>query len=76
MWQAGGGFDRNLTEWDRIHKGIEYIEWNPVRRGLVVDPVQWEWSSAQARAGLANVPLPIDSVDSVFRVDGDALSKP
>jgi len=38
LWQAGGGFDRNLTDWDRIQRAIEYIEWNPVRRGFVSTP--------------------------------------
>jgi putative transposase len=34
--------------WDTIRKAIEYIEWNPVRRGLVSDPLEWRWFSRAA----------------------------
>ncbi len=34
---------RSDEEFDRI---VRYIEWNPVRAGLVGEPHEWPWSSA------------------------------
>jgi len=45
FWQAGGGFDRNVTEAEIIFAMIEYIHANPVRRGLVSLAEEWKWSS-------------------------------
>ena len=72
FWQPGGGFDRNLWDQDAIRKAIEYIEWNPVRRGLVRDPTDWEWSSARARAGHGSVPLEIDPVNLEINVSRES----
>jgi putative transposase len=49
FWQPGGGFDRNLWNAKAIHDSINYIEANPVRKGLVAKPDEWQWSSASAR---------------------------
>jgi len=46
FWQAGGGYDLNINTEDYAIKTIEYIHNNPVRRGLVDDPLIWKWSSA------------------------------
>jgi len=62
FWQEGGGYDRNLYNWNKISSAIDYIEWNPVRRGLVSDPLDWEWSSARARTGIERIPLVIDKI--------------
>jgi putative transposase len=62
LWQAGGGFDRNLIEWNQIDEKIVYVELNPVRRGLAKESSDWTWSSARARAGDAKVPLSVDPV--------------
>jgi len=62
FWQPGGGYDRNLFDMEKIKDVIEYIEFNPVRRGLVADPIDWEWSSARARNGQLDVPLQIDKL--------------
>lgn len=62
VWQRGGGYDRNLFTPELIHRAIEYIEYNPVRRGLVDEPCEWKWSSARARAGYKEVPIQIDEV--------------
>ena len=32
---------------DALDEMVEYIHRNPVRRGLVDDPLKWEWSSAR-----------------------------
>jgi len=47
FWQVGGGFDRNVKEVDDYWTCIEYIHWNPVRRGLTEQPQDWPWSSAR-----------------------------
>ena len=41
FWQPGGGYDRNATELTTVHKMIDYIHYNPVRRGLVNTPEDW-----------------------------------
>jgi len=64
FWQAGGGFDRNLYKMEHIIKTIDYIEYNPVHRGLVSEPAEWIWSSAQARMGNSDTPLRIDAIES------------
>ena len=46
FWQKGGGYDRNYWSADTIRTQINYIHLNPVRRGLVENPEDWEWSSA------------------------------
>lgn len=35
-------------------RAILYVDWNPVRAGLVKKPDQWQWSSAKAHAGDAD----------------------
>lgn len=49
FWQAGGGYDRNFWSPEAIHNSINYIEKNPVRKGLIDSPENWEWSSARPR---------------------------
>ncbi|GAB4329614.1 MAG: hypothetical protein Kow0074_26180 [Candidatus Zixiibacteriota bacterium] len=56
LWQAGGGYDRNLYPGDTIWRAIEYIEWNPVTRNLVTRP----W------AGDVEVPLRVDATDVIL----------
>jgi putative transposase len=46
FWQPGGGFDRNVTEPRTLASMIDYIHFNPVRRGLVPQARDWQWSSA------------------------------
>jgi len=45
FWQRGGGYDRNLRSASDVHEKIAYVHANPVRRGLVVRPQDWPWSS-------------------------------
>jgi putative transposase len=63
FWQPRGGFDGNLWKERTIQQVIDTIHANPVRRGLVDRPTDWEWSSARAHAGGGDVPLQIDPVD-------------
>ena len=63
FWQPGGGFDRNIFREKSVPSIIEYIHNNPVRRELVDDPLDWEWSSARFWGGQTNVPLQMDMPD-------------
>jgi putative transposase len=47
FWQAGPGYDRNLTTSSVLEAAVHYIHMNPVRRGLVKRAVDWKWSSAR-----------------------------
>lgn len=60
FWQAGGGFDRNITREKSVPAVVEYIHANPVRRGLVDRPTDWVWSSARFWEGCSDVPLEMD----------------
>ncbi len=60
FWQPGGGYDRNVRNETALVSMIEYIHANPVRRGLVRSPEDWEWSSAGWYAGGRDVPLAMD----------------
>jgi putative transposase len=59
VWQAGGGYDRNLFSPAAIKAAIKYIHANPVRSGLCETIVDWKWSSARWYFGL----------DSEFEID-------
>ncbi len=62
FWLAGGGFDQNITTEKSLPEIIEYIHANPVRRGRVRSPLDWEWSSARFWAGLGPVHLEMDQL--------------
>ena len=47
FWQRGGGHDRNVRDDEAMRNHIEYIHFNPVKRGLVERGVDWKWSSAR-----------------------------
>jgi hypothetical protein len=44
LWQ-GRFFDRALRTVKEYGRAIEYIHWNPVKRGLVKRAREWVWSS-------------------------------
>jgi putative transposase len=60
FWQRGGGYDRNIVEPSSVHRQIEYIHNNPVRRELCSKPEDWLWSSAADYAGMRAGPLRVD----------------
>jgi putative transposase len=60
FWQPGSGFDRNIREMQVVLAEIDYIHANPVRRGLVARPKDWQWSSAPWYAGIGPVPIEMD----------------
>jgi putative transposase len=59
FWQAGGGYDRNIT--GELFEKLRYIHWNPVKRGLCKKPEDWEWSSARWYKRARDTAVPIDS---------------
>ena len=60
FWQPGGGFDHNIFREKTVPSVMDYIHNNPVRRGLVSAPTEWEWSSARFWEGGSDVPLKMD----------------
>ena len=38
-------YDFNVWSAEKRVEKLKYIHWNPVRRGLVENPEDWEWSS-------------------------------
>ena len=63
FWQAGGGYDRNLWEYQAILAAIEFIHQNPVRRNLIERAEDWRWSSAGWYAGIPLNSLRPDPID-------------
>ena len=47
-WQADY-WDRSIRDEEHYRKVVHYIEWNPVKAGLVTAPEQWPFSSARFR---------------------------
>ena len=47
-------FDRALRTVREYGETVEYIHWNPVRRGYVDRPEAWKWSSAKEYAGVSS----------------------
>ena len=50
LWQ-GRFFDRALRTVKEYHEKVAYLHLNPVRRGLVLRPQDWRWSSMREYAG-------------------------
>jgi putative transposase len=64
FWQPGGGYDRNIVTMKALAASVHYLHANPVRRGLVVQPTDWEWSSARWYEGERDVKLIMDATMS------------
>lgn len=47
FWQKGGGFDRNVRDAGEFTKAVRYIHLNPVERGLVERPEDWDATSVR-----------------------------
>jgi len=61
FWQSGGGYDRNITSPKTLLRMIDYLHENPVRKNLILNCVDWRWSSASPYCGGAS-PLLIDPI--------------
>ena len=60
FWQAGGGYDRNITSSRTIINVVRYIHNNPVRRELASSAEQWYYSSAAEWHSTGSGPIPLD----------------
>ncbi len=60
FWMDGPGYDRNVIKLKTLSKMVEYIHNNPVRRGLVECPEDWEWSSAREWLEPGSGPVSLD----------------
>ena len=54
LWEEGGHPQRIESE-GVMRQKLEYIHYNPVKRGFVDLPEHWRWSSARDDAGLAGL---------------------
>jgi REP element-mobilizing transposase RayT len=50
FWQSES-YDHLVRNDDEFLRILSYIEWNPVKAGLVSSPEQFQWSSAGPKAG-------------------------
>ncbi len=62
IWQEGVHPQAITTE-DMLRQKMDYIHYNPVKRGLVDRPEHWRYSSARNYLGLVGV-LDVDVVES------------
>ena len=60
FWQAGSGYDENVSELDALHAMVNYVHHNPVKRGLVTRAEDWPWSSARDWMRLPESRLAVD----------------
>jgi REP element-mobilizing transposase RayT len=51
FWQEGS-HPEQISSDDMMRQKIEYIHYNPVKRGYIDDPTHWRYSSARNYAGL------------------------
>ncbi|MHB1033107.1 MAG: transposase [Pirellulales bacterium] len=55
LWQ--GRFASFVMDEAHLLAAVRYVEWNPVRAGLVADAGDWPWSSAKAHLSGRDDPL-------------------
>ena len=58
FWQDES-YDHWVRDGEEFNRIVRYIEWNPVRAGLVESVDQWQWSSAAGqvqRGQVGNLP--------------------
>jgi putative transposase len=56
-------YDHNCRTPETTVEKLRYCHNNPVRRGLVLEPGEWRWSSYNCYCGLDDVPLKIDQIE-------------
>jgi hypothetical protein len=54
-------YDRNVRDEKEFAVKLQYLHRNPVKRGLVEDPADWEWSSFRHYALREKGPVEIES---------------
>mgnify|MGYP006299143831 CR=1 FL=1 len=57
LWEEGS-HPQHIESEDVLKQKLEYIHYNPVKRGYVDDPLHWRYSSARNYAGLPGL-IPI-----------------
>jgi putative transposase len=70
FWQSRF-YDHALRTRREFDDALEYMHWNPVRKGLVADPAAWPWSSArwlEEETGPIRMDLPRLRFDAQARV--------
>jgi putative transposase len=68
LWQLTTGQNRNVDFSRPVRPLIDHLHENPVRKGLVMEPLEWKWSSAGSYAGqplpeLQHTPVPPELLD-------------
>ena len=58
FWQEGPGYDRNIDSPETLLSSIEYLHFNPVKRGLCTSPREYRWSSWRHYHGGSTERLP------------------
>ena len=53
-------YDHNCRSIDSVREKVRYCHQNPVKRGLVDEAKDWEWSSYNWYRGRQDVPLSVD----------------
>ena len=71
FWQEGPGYDRNRTQPSTILSAIDYIHDNPVRWGLVLQVIDWRWSSVRWYLDPTSPPAP--ALSTLHRPDYELL---
>jgi len=59
LWQRRC-FDHNCRSENSLRDIVDYCHYNPVKRGLVKEPEDWQWSSCRWYQGIRDVPIKID----------------
>ncbi len=73
-WQEGPGYDQNITKPSTVLTSIDYLHHNPVRRGLVKNAVDRQWSSA--RYYLLDPPRQYAGLPTVHSLPAEWLDAP
>ena len=62
VWQRRC-YDHNCRTVETVREKIRYCHNNPVQRGLVSTPLDWQWSSCRWYEGYRNVPIAMDAYE-------------
>ena len=55
LWQRRF-WDHLLRDTDDLHRHLDYIHYNPVKHGYVIDPADYQWSSFKAHLAKGRYP--------------------
>ncbi len=67
VWQRGFS-DHRIRDYSDYEMHLRYIEQNPVKRGIVASPEEYEWSSAKGEVTLNDVPQRLKPLSRVMAV--------